>query len=258
MPRYRSFADEVAEDRRRMLIELRRPLQTTQRAFTALTPTQQLEAVKLVPHGTTIGAFLVADAKAVVTFSDGRVSLGPRIASEDYRKVLTLDSHTIMLIAGSPVMAQRMALMMRTYIRAYQDTRMGKPMSTNAKRTRLAQELLGTFGLSASGLILAPILATYDLAKGCARIFAYSPEGSFSERRDARGASKGYATNGSGEGIFKTIKERRRPDMSVDEGIALAHFLIKDAAEDDSASGGRTFVTVIDSDGIRATDGGGQ
>jgi proteasome beta subunit len=258
MPRFRSFADEVLDDQRRMLAELRRPLLETQRAFTALTPTQQMEAAGMVPHGTTIGAFLVTDGQALVAFSDGKVSMGTRIAAMDYRKLVTLDSHTAMLIAGSPVMAQRMALLMRSYIRAYQDIRMGKPMSTDAKRKRLALELLGTFGLATSGLILAPILATYDREKGRARIFAYSPEGSFNERRDVGDAHGGYATNGSGEGVYKLIKKARRPGMSVDDGIALAHELVRDAAEDDSASGGSTFIAVIDRDGIRTAGGGGQ
>lgn len=258
MARYRSFADEVAEDRHRMLAALRLPIADAQRAFAALTPTQQLEAAKLVPHGTTIGAFLVESGQAVVTFSDGRVSVGPRIASEDYRKVLALDSHTVMLIAGSPVIGQRLAQLMQVFIRAYQDIRMGKPMSVDAKRKRLAFELLGAFGLTSQGLVLAPILATYDRGKGRARIFAYSPEGSFNERGDFGDSTRGYATSGSGEGVFKLIKTGRRPDMSIDEGIALAQSLVLDSAEDDSASGGRTFVTVINRDGIQVFGGGGQ
>jgi 20S proteasome alpha/beta subunit len=258
MPRYRSLTDEVADDRQRMLAALRRPLMDAQRAFATLTPTQQMEASKMVPHGTTIGAFLVAGGQAVVAFSDGRVSIGSRIASQDYRKVVTLDSHTAMLIAGSPVIAQRFAQMMQVFIRAYQDLRLGKPMSVDAKRKRLARELLGAFGLAAHGLILAPILATYDRGKRRARIFAYGPEGSFSERRDTGDSTNGYATSGSGEGVYKLIKERRRLDMSVDDGVTLAQYLVADSAEDDSGSGGTTFVAVIDRDGIRTPGGGGQ
>lgn len=260
MKRPLTLADELAADRERMLSVYRQPLMQAQTAVVQGGEHMRAAIAQLresnLSHGTTIGAFLVDNGRAAVALSDGKVSMGPRIASLDFRKILPLDSHTVLLMAGSPVLGLLTGRLLRAYIRSYQDLRNGRPMSTDPKKKRLARELLGMFGLAASGILLAPILATYDTYKGRARIFSYSMEGSFNERTDNDARLDGYATGGSGADIHKVIKERRRPAMSIDDGIALAEHLVKDTAEDDSGSGGRAFVYVLDRDGARLVRGG--
>jgi len=260
MKRTLTLADELAADHERMLAVYRQPLLQAQTAVVQGGEPMRAAISRLreedLSHGTTIGAFLVDSGNAAIALSDGKVSMGPRIANLDFRKVLPLDSHTVLLMAGSPVLGLLTGRLLRAYIRSYQDLRMGRPMSTDPKKKRLARELLGMLGLAASGILLAPILATYDVYKRRARIFSYSMEGSFNERTDNNERMNGYATGGSGADIHKVIKGQRRPDMSVDDGIALAEDLVRDTAEDDSGSGGRAFVYVLDRDGARLVRGG--
>jgi len=253
MNRPLTLADELAADRERMLAVYRQPILQAQAAVVQGGEPMRAALAQIkesnLAHGTTIGAFLVDGGQTVVAFSDGKVSMGTQAVALDYRKGLPLDSHTVLLMAGSPVLGTLTARLLRAYIRSYQDLRMGRPMSADPKKTRLARELLGMFGLAASGILLAPILATYDVYKKRARVFGYSMEGSFNERHD-------YATGGSGASVYKVIKERRKADMTPDEGVALAEYLVKDTTEDDIGSGGRAFVYLLDSNGTRLVRGG--
>ena len=214
------------------------------RAYEHAPLTLGLHTDKLL-HGTTIGAFIVDNGQRAVAFSDGKVSMGNKPVHLAYRKILTVDRFTRLLISGSPVLGVEYARVLRSYI-GYREDTSGQPMSARAKVHFLMRQLKGGLGLMGAGILCAPILVTYDTReKMCARIFSLGPDGSEIPHLD-------FASGGSGSNIDIDLRRSWRPGMSADEGIALAHQVITTVApEIDSFSGGKVSIDLIGPEGAR-------
>lgn len=205
-------------------------------------PLQKIPAEQLM-HGTTIGAFAIENGTRAVAFSDGKVSMGNEPVHLAYCKMAIVDPHSVLLFSGSPSLAVQYSRALRSWI-GYREDTTNEPMAVRAKELTLESMLLRGIGLMGAGIMLAPILATYDPQKKCARLFSFGPEGSMMERPD-------FTTSGSGHSIRHTLKERWRSDMSKDEGVAMAQKLIdKDIVNIDSFSGGKVSIAVIGPEGV--------
>ena len=199
-------------------------------------------------HGTTIGAFMVDDGQAAIAFSDGKVSMANKPVHMAYRKILSVDRYTRLLISGSPSVGFAHAGALKAWV-GYREDTSNQPVSARAKARFLARLLMGSLSLTAAGIICMPILATYDVReKKCARIFSLGPDGSEVEHSD-------WSTSGSGADIDVWFRKAWRTGLTVDEGIALARDTIKTLAPDiDSFSGGKVSIDVIGPDGARTVE----
>src|SRR5690606_18477313 len=86
---------------------------------------------------------------------------------------------------------------------------------------------------------VVPLYAGFDLAAAdpakAGRIFSFDVAGGLYEEKS------GYDAVGSGSVFAKSaLKKRYRPGLSVDEAVRLAVEALYDAADDDTATGGRT------------------
>jgi 20S proteasome alpha/beta subunit len=218
------------------------------RQVAAAAPASLGEAGKLLLHGTTIGAFTIESGRKAVAFSDGQVSMGNKPVHRAYRKILSVDSHTRMLIAGSPVLGIDYDRILKMQIGFREDTR--GPMTSRAKINILARMLFHGLGLMGAGIVCAPIVVTYDtVGKQRARIFSLGPEGSEVEYTDAANA---FTTSGSGSNVDVHLISAWKPDMTEEQGVALARTVIGELAPGiDVFSGGRVSIDVIGESGIR-------
>ena len=196
-------------------------------------------------HGTTIGAILVEGGQKVVVFSDGKVSMGNKPVSLVYRKIMSVDQFTRLLISGSPGISMEYAAILKSWIGYSEDTN-NRLMTARAKVRALARLLLGGIGLAGAGIVCSPILATYDaLEKRRARIWSLGFDGSEVEYTDC-------TADGSGGNVDIFLHERWRPEFTEDEGIRLAREAIEvKISHIDSFSGGKVSIDVIGPDGIR-------
>lgn len=208
-------------------------------------------------HGTTIGAFKVDDGKAVVAFSDGKVSEGQALepVSLDFAKVLRLDSHSLFLIAGVASLAMLYYKILETQFSVYEKV-IKKPLSTAGKKRRIEDLLMRNMHLAAQGAIVMPLFVTHDKSHGV-RIYTLSADGC--------ATIKDYAFGGSGRLAKGAYEEKRvalgiphgkMVPMSQEEGIAFARNYITTASQIESGSGGTKFIRVLSADGIQDIEGG--
>jgi 20S proteasome alpha/beta subunit len=200
-------------------------------------------------HGTTIGALLVDDGKRAVAFSDGKVSMGHEPVHLGYRKMMAVDSHTVLLFSGSPSLAVQYGRAVRNWIGYRQDTTNG-PMTARAKELAIEGILLRGISLLGAGILLAPIMVTYDHAKGRVRLFNFGPEGSMTEHDR-------FTTSGSGMSVRHRIDERLQErdrsgagSLTLPEGIAMARDFIANIGKVDSMSGGKLSMDIVGPDGV--------
>jgi 20S proteasome alpha/beta subunit len=198
----------------------------------------------MLMHGTTIGAILVEGRKRALAFSDGKVSLANEPVHMAYRKMMAIDSHSVLLFSGSPVLAVQYGRVLRSWIGYRQDTT-NEQMNARAKELTLESLLLRGLSLAGAGILLAPILVTFDHQKGCVRLFNFGPDGSMTEHQDV-------AASGSGHSVRILLKESWREAGTLDEAIVLARKLIAQNIpnEIDSFSGGKISMDVVGPDGV--------
>lgn len=201
-----------------------------------------------LPHGTTIGAFFVDNGAQALVFSDGKVSMGNKPVHLAYRKIFTVDRYSRLAISGSPVLGAAYAASMKAWI-GYREDTSDQPVSARAKARFLGRLLMGGMNLMHAGIVCAPIFVTYDAReKKRARIFMFSGEGSEIE-------SDSFSTSGSGTNVDVSLIDYWRPDLSVDDGIALARRTILGLAPKiDSFSGGKVSIDLIGPDGARVIE----
>jgi len=204
-----------------------------------------------MPHGTTIGAFLINNGSHALVFSDGKVSMGNKPVNLAYRKIFTVDRHSRMAISGSPVLGAAYAASMKAWI-GYREDTTDQPVSARAKARFLGRLLMSGINLMHAGIVCAPIFVTYDRReKKCARIFLFSGEGSEIEQPL-------FATSGSGGDIVIWLRKALKgpgSGLSMDEGIALAREAINEVAPDnDSFSGGKVSIDLVGPEGARTIE----
>jgi proteasome beta subunit len=228
-----------------------------------LYPASGSESPAVSPHGaavvqtqaTTILAFKFAEG--VLVAGDRRATAGNTIMYDRADKVLEIDRHSLMAIAGVPATAWEMARVLEHSFHYFRRTQLAE-MSLEGKVRALSKLLRDNLGFVLQGVgVVVPIFATYDSAADVPRMYFYDPMGAQFEAVD-------YTATGSGSPAVKAVLHyentyAKRPlrKMKANEAILLALRALDTAAESDAATGGvdrraRVFpiVKMITKDGI--------
>ncbi len=189
-------------------------------------------------QATTVFAFHCADG--VVIAGDHRATAGNIVFSDRTEKILELDSHSLMAIAGVPAMAFEMARTLQTTFEFYRRSQL-QSMSLPAKLRALSRLLRENLPATLQGVgAVSPIFAGVENGEVAARpsIWFYDPLG-------AQFEAAAFAGSGSGSGSIKSVLYymenwgRPRPaDMPLAQAVVLANRLLMTAAEFDTATGG--------------------
>jgi proteasome beta subunit len=209
-------------------------------------------------HATTVFAFHCTEG--VLIAGDHRATSGNVVFSDKTEKILELDSHSLMAIAGVPAAAFEMARTLQTTFEFYRRSQL-QPMSLAAKVRALSKLLRDNLPATLQGVgTVAPIFAGIELSDPHAKpvIYFYDPLGATFE-------AAAYASSGSGSNSIKSVLHHlenwgkpRPQDMTIEQATTLANRLLMTAAEFDTATGGvrpekRMFATikVLTREGIR-------
>src|SRR6185369_27222 len=167
--------------------------------FLALLPKPnygQISATAACPepiHATTVFAFHCAEG--VIIAGDHRATAGNIVFSDKTEKILELDSHSLMAIAGSPATAFEMGRTLQTSFEFYRRSQL-QSMSLPAKIRALSQLLRNNLAGTIQGFgVVAPIFAGAEVNEPEARpqIHFYDPLG-------AQFEAVNFAGSGSGSG----------------------------------------------------------
>lgn len=210
--------------------------------FLALLPKNPFAVAQAGGHpvpaleATTVFAFHCADG--VLVAGDHRATSGNIVFSNRTEKILELDRHSLLGIAGSPAIAMEMARTLQTSFDFYRRSQL-QPMSRPAKMRALARLLHENLPATLQGFgLVAPIFAGVDGANGQPSIYFYDPLG-------AQFEAAAFAGSGSGAGSIKSVLhfleqwgDPKPAEMPLDQAVTLANQLLMTAAEYDTATGG--------------------
>jgi proteasome beta subunit len=188
-------------------------------------------------ESTTILAFKFAGG--VLVAGDRRATSGHTVVYDRADKVLEIDRHSIMAIAGVPATAWEMARVLEHSFQYFRRTQL-QEMSVDGKVRALSKLLRDNFGFVMQGVgMVVPIFATYDPnSKPEARLYFYDAMGAQFEATD-------YAATGSGSPAVRGILyyenswgEKPLQKLDEDHAVATALRALDTAAESDTATGG--------------------
>ena len=188
-------------------------------------------------EATTILAFKFSGG--VLVAGDRRATAGNTVVYDRADKVLEIDRHSIMAIAGVPATAWEMARVLEHSLQYFRRTQL-QEMSVDGKVRALSKLLRDNFGFVIQGVgVVVPIFATYDgSSKPEARLYFYDAMGAQFEATD-------YAATGSGSpavrGILyyeNTWGAKSLHKLSEQEAVSLALRALDTAAESDTATAG--------------------
>src|SRR5204862_2168996 len=188
-------------------------------------------------EATTILAFKFSGG--VLVAGDRRATAGNTVVYDRADKVLEIDRHSIMAIAGVPATAWEMARVLEHSLQYFRRTQL-QEMSVDGKVRALSKLLRDNFGFVVQGIgVVVPIFATYDFAgRGQARLYFYDAMGAQFEVTE-------YAATGSGSPavrgvLFYENNWGKKPlgKLNEDEAITMALRALDTAAESDTATGG--------------------
>ncbi|MDB6092694.1 MAG: putative Proteasome, beta subunit [Verrucomicrobia bacterium] len=202
---------------------------------TALT-TARGDGKAVALEATTVFAFHYADG--VIVAGDHRATAGNVVFSDRTEKILELDRHSLIAIAGSPAIAVEMARTLQTAFDFYRRSQL-QPMSLQAKMRALSRLLHDNLPATLQGFgTVAPLFAGLDPATMRPSIYFYDPLG-------AQFEGVKHAGSGSGSGSIKSVLHfleqwgSPTPEkMTLGEAVNLANRLLMTAAEFDTATGG--------------------
>ncbi len=188
-------------------------------------------------QATTILAFKFAGG--VLVAGDRRATAGNTVVYDRADKVLEIDRHSLMAIAGVPATAWEMARVLEHSLQFFRRTQL-QEMSVDGKVRALSKLLRDNFGFVLQGIgVVAPIFATYDAKSDpAARLYFYDAMGAQFEVTE-------YAATGSGSPAVRGILHfennwGRKPlrKLNEEEAVTLALRALDTAAESDTATGG--------------------
>ncbi|MEP6603171.1 MAG: proteasome subunit alpha [Spartobacteria bacterium] len=207
-------------------------------------------------QSTTILAFKFAGG--ILVAGDRRATSGHTVVYDRADKVLEIDRHSLMAIAGVPATAWEMARVLEHSFQYFRRTQL-QEMSVDGKVRALSKLLRDNLGFVMQGLgVVVPLFATYDFgSQPGARLYFYDAMGAQFEAAD-------YAATGSGSPAVRGILYYEnhwgaKPLHARDEeeAVAIALRALDTAAESDTATGGvdragKIFpiIKTISSDGI--------
>ena len=188
-------------------------------------------------QATTILAFKFQGG--VLVAGDRRATSGNTVVYDRADKVLEIDRHSIMAIAGVPATAWEMARVLEHSFQFFRRTQL-QEMSVDGKVRALSKLLRDNFGFVMQGVgMVVPIFATYDAgADPAARLYFYDAMGAQFEVTD-------YAVTGSGSPAVRGILyyennwgKKPLAKLQEDEAVVVALRALDTAAESDTATGG--------------------
>ena len=189
-----------------------------------------------VRHGTTVVAMRYT--QGVIMAGDRRATEGHIIAHRAMEKVFPADRHSAVAIAGAAGPAVEMVKLFQTQLEHYEKVE-GVALSLEGKANQLGQMVREHLPMAMQGLVVVPLFAGFDLARGQGRIFSYDVTGGHYEEADHA------ATGSGGRDARTTIKLGWHPGLARDEAIELAVRALYEAADEDSATGGPDLVRGI-------------
>ncbi len=208
-------------------------------------------------QATTILAFKFSGG--VLVAGDRRATAGNTVVYDRADKVLEIDRHSIMAIAGVPATAWEMARVLEHSLQFFRRTQL-QEMSVDGKVRALSKLLRDNFGFVLQGVgVVVPIFATYDFAgDGQARLYFYDAMGANFEVAE-------YAATGSGSPAVRGVLfyennwgKKKLPKLREEDAVTLALRALDTAAESDTATGGvdraaKIFpiIKIISRDGIK-------
>ena len=205
---------------------------------------------------TTILAFKYRDG--VLVAGDRRATAGNMVMYDRTDKVLEIDRHSVMAIAGVPATAYEMVRILEHSFKYYRRTQL-QELSFEGKLRAVSKLLKDNVAAALAGTgAVAPIFAGYDFEQESAKIFFYDILGAEFEGVE-------YAVSGSGSPTIRGILhylntwgDQPLHAMSEDQSTIQALRLLTSAAEFDSATGGVNreanlypVVKLITRDGVR-------
>ena len=205
----------------------------------AISKCENLHARTIATEGTTVLAIKYRDG--VIVAGDRRATAGNLVMYERAEKLISVDSHSVLAIAGSPSVAFEMARVLEHSFKYYRRSQL-QEMSTAGKVRSLSKLLKENLPLTLQGVgMVVPVFATYDhLASNGShgKVYFYDALGAQFEGVD-------YAASGSGSlpvrsvlHYLNTWGDKPLSKYSESEIITVALRLLDTAAESDTATGG--------------------
>jgi proteasome beta subunit len=195
-------------------------------------------AAPMALEATTVFAFHCAEG--VIIGGDHRATAGHVIFSDKTEKILELDSHSLMAIAGVPAAAFEMARTLQTAFEFYRRSQLQR-MSLPAKIRALSRLLRDNLPATLQGIgAVTPIFAGVETAEPNTRpvIFFYDPLGAHFEAATFAGSGSGTTTIKSVLHYLETWGRPKPGEMPLGQAVVLANRLLITAAEFDTATGG--------------------
>ena len=189
----------------------------------------------MVHKGTTTIA--VACKDGVVIGTDTRVTMGYFVAHKQGKKVYKLDEHLAMTIAGVVADAQNVVEILKANAALFRLDK-GRPIPVSAVSRLAANVLFPARG----SLLLQALIGGVD--NSGTHIFAIDPLGSVIEEN--------CVSTGPGSPIaYGVLEDGYRPDMSIDDGLALVVRAITSAMKRDIGSGDSFDIVIVSEEGYR-------
>ena len=182
-----------------------------------------------VPEGTTVLALRYGDG--VLVAGDRRATEGFQIAHRSIEKVFAADDMSAVAIAGAAGPAVEMVRLFQTELEHYEKVE-GERLTLEGKANKLSQMIRANLPAAMQGLVVVPLFAGFDEARGEGRIFKYDVTGGRYEEDDY------HATGSGGKDARSSLKKRYRPDLSRDDAVKAAIEALFDAADEDVGTGG--------------------
>lgn len=198
------------------------------------------KSVEIRKTGTTTLGMVCKDG--VVLAAESKSTMGYLIASKESEKIMQLEDHIAMTIAGASGDAESLARYMKAELKLFAIENQRK-ISVKGAATLLANMLQGS---KYYPYYVQLIIAGYDVTGP--RVFTLDPLGSSEEER------KFFSTGSGSPFALGVLEDSFKEGISTEEGSKLAVRAIKSAIERDIGSGGKSMdIAVITKDGVKIT-----
>jgi len=199
---------------------------------------ESMEKVKEYMKGTTTVGVVSKDG--VVFASDRRATMGTLIAHKKVEKIIQLEEHIAMAVAGAVSDAQALARWVQAEAKLYK-LRKGEEISVEGMATLIGNIM---HSMRYYPLFVQLIVGGYDRTGG--RMFSVDLMGSIIEDKTI--------STGSGSPVaYGVLEDGFKEGMSLDEAADLATRALKAALERDAMTGNGIDVVKITKKGIEKT-----
>ena len=198
------------------------------------------KSVEVRKTGTTTMGIICKDG--AILAAESKSTMGYLIASKESEKILQLEDHIAMTIAGASGDADSLARYMKAELKLFSIENQRK-ISVKGAATLLANILQGS---KFYPYYVQLIIAGYDSSG--AKIFTLDPLGSVEEEK------KFFSTGSGSPMALGVLEDAYKEGMTIDEASKIAMRAIKSAIERDIGSGGKVMdIAVITKDGVKIT-----